>query len=122
MGKFKAEVDKWITESEARMLRVTRFAVQDVVNEAQTSIRKEGKMPVVTGFLRASGASNIGSMPLGPDKRFKDEPGSYPSPDSYITDSKVSVNLANLKFGDVFYFGWTAEYARVIEMREAFLV
>lgn len=121
MGTFKVEIDKWVAETEERLLAVTRAAVQDIVEEAQTPVGKGGKMRVDTGFLRASGMSGINSMPIGPDKRLVDKPGAYPSPDRYSADSKVSINLANIKYGDTFYFGWTAEYALAREAYDGFL-
>lgn len=129
MGNFKASVDKWIAETEERLLRVMISSIGDVINEAQTpgpsvtnpGANKGGKMPVATGFLRASGSSNLNSLPFGPSKRELDTIGAYPSPDDYTTDGKVNVDLGKLKLGDKFYFGWTAEYANAMEVRYGFV-
>lgn len=118
---FAVQIDEWVRESKERLEAVARMSIQDTVNDAQTAAKQGGKMPVDTGFLRASGASSLTGMPYGPDKRLSNVPGSYPSPAEYHTDPKVSVDLANLKLGDTFYFGWTAEYARVREFYDGFL-
>lgn len=126
---FKAQVDKWVLETKERMEAVTRSAIGDLIEEAQRpgpsranpGMNKGGKMPVDTGFLRASGMSNLNSMPIGPSKRENNEPNSYPSPNDYVTTPKVTVDLARMTYSDDFYFGWTAEYARAIEARYAFV-
>lgn len=118
---FKAEVDKWVTEVESRLVAVTRSAVGDLINEAQTSTAKGGKMPVDTGFLRSSGLSNLNSLPAGASQKQLTTPLSYPSPDDYTTQGKVSVDLARLTIKDTFYFGWTAEYANAMEVKYGFV-
>lgn len=118
---FKAEVDKWVTEVESRLIAVNRSAIGDLINEAQTSVAKGGKMPVDTGFLRASGLSNLNSLPAGPSQKQLTTPLSYPSPDDYTTQGKVAVDLARLTLNDIFYFGWTAEYANAQEVRNGFV-
>ena len=125
--RFTVAVDAWVLECKERLLKVARQSIADVIEEAQTagpsvanpSGGKGGKMPIDTGFLRASGRSNIGSLPYGPSRGMKTE--KYPSPDDYRTEGTTSVNLGKLAVGDVYYFGWTAEYAPAIELRYAFL-
>lgn len=129
MGTFKVSVDKFIAESKKNLLAVTRSAIGDLINEAQTpgpsmtnpGVNKGGKMPVATGFLRASGASNLNSLPFGSSKRESDILNSYSSPDDYTTDGKVNIDLARLSLDDKFYFGWTAEYANAMEVRYGFV-
>lgn len=111
-GSFSAAVDKWIAETEDRMIAVVRYATSDVIDEAQTAREKGGKMPVDTGFLRKSGTSHLNSMPTGPTRGESKVPNSYPSEETYSDNAQVKVDLANLTMNDVFYFGWTAEYAR----------
>ena len=118
---FKAEVDAWIAETEQRLVAVTRSAVGDLINEAQTPVGKGGKMPVDTGFLRSSGLSNINSLPAGPSQKVLTTPLAYPSPDDYTVTGKVTVDLARLTINDKFYFGWTAEYANAMEVRYGFV-
>lgn len=118
---FTASVDEWIKESKDLLLAVARQSAAQVVEEAQTPVGKGGKMRVDTGFLRASGSSSLTGMPYGPNVRESDVPGSYPSDAQYSKSGKVAVDLANLAFGDTFYFGWTAEYARVRETYDGFV-
>lgn len=119
---FKAEVDKWIAQTEENLIEVTRYAVGDLINEAQTPRgEKGGKMPVDTGFLRASGLSNLNSLPAGPSQKVLTTPLAYPSPDDYTVTGKVTVDLARLTINDKFYFGWTAEYANAMEVRYGFV-
>ena len=125
--RFTVAVDSWVLECKDRLLKVARQSIGDVIEEAQLvgpsianpSGGKGGKMPIDTGFLRASGRSNIGSLPYGPSRGEKTE--KYPSPDEYKTEGTTSVNLAKLAIGDTFYFGWAAEYAPAIELRYGFL-
>lgn len=118
---FKAQVDRWIAETEKRLVAVSRSAIGDLINEAQTPVAKGGNMPVDTGFLRASGLSNINSLPAGPSQKQSTTPLSYPSPDDYTTQGKVAVDLARLTLNDKFYFGWTAEYANALEVGYGFV-
>lgn len=72
-------------------------------------------MRVDTGFLRASGQASLTGMPTGPGRGSPD--GTYP-PDT----TSVIVTIANAKVGeDRIFFGWTANYARYRESRDAFL-
>lgn len=120
-GSFSASVNDFVSKVEKNLLSVTRSAIQDVINEAQTAVAKGGKMPVDTGFLRRSGMSHLNSLPFGPSQKATQTPGAYSSPEEYTSDPNVAVDLANLTLNDIFYFGWTAEYALMLETRYAFL-
>ena len=113
--KFQTQIDKFVVNTEEKMIAVIKTSIQSVVQEAQTSREKEGgKMPVITGFLRSSGISQLGSMPVGPGRG--DRKGKY-----NWTTNQLGVILASFNIGDVFYFGWTAKYARAREAHHAFL-
>ncbi len=113
---IQADIDEFIKVSEKRMIAVMQQSIQDVVNEAQQPITKGGRMRVDTGFLRSSGQHSIGSIPTGPTK------GENKLPNSYQYDSgPLITTLSKLKFGDVFFFGWTAGYAEVREVYDGFL-
>lgn len=73
-------------------------------------------MRVDTGFLRASGQASLNGMPSGPSRGERKEPNSYP-----YNENNVEVRLGELKLGAVFYFGWTANYARYRELFDGFL-
>ena len=106
---FSAQVDDWIAKSERLSLAVLQQATQAVINEANTPVAKGGRMRVDTGFLRNSLKASIGSMPSGASS-----PGNW-------DDSEVVLTLTRLQPGQVFYAGWTANYARPREHYDGFL-
>jgi len=115
-SNFAAEVDEIVITTEKRMIALMRASLQDVVNEAQLPRAKGGRMRVDTGFLRASGQASLTGMPTGPVR------GELTAKNSYATDeASVAVQLGKLKFGGIFYFGWTANYARYRELYDGFL-
>lgn len=116
-GSLTADIEYFVQESEDRLLAVARASIQDVVLNMQEPVAKGGRMRVDTGFLRNSGAAAIGSMPSGESERPSDaKPGQY----NWTEDRLVAV-LANLKIGDTFYWGWTANYARYRELYDGFM-
>lgn len=106
---FSAQVDDWIAKSQALSMAVLQQATQAVISEANTPVAKGGRMRVDTGFLRNSLKANIGSMPSGASS-----PGNW-------DDSEVVLTLIRLQPGQVFYAGWTANYARPREHYDGFL-
>lgn len=113
---LKADIEDFVRESENRMARLLAISLEDVVNEVQQPVAKGGRMRVRTGFLRASGRASLKGFPSGPSVRESDVPNSY------AWDSEaVSTTLNSIKFGDTFYFGWTANYARYRELYDGFL-
>lgn len=98
---------------------VARAAIGDVINEASTSRFKGGKMPVKTGFLRASGKASLTGMSVGAVKG--DPETQYASADTYSSEGHINVVLAQMKAGDTFYFGWTAEYANTQNTYNGFM-
>lgn len=115
MSKFTAQIDDFIRKSEALTTGVVREAAQSMIEEAQTSRFKGGKMPVDTGFLTNSGKAQIGSLPSGADKKQKDY-----ADQEWKGGGQLQAVLAQLKPGDIFYYGWTAAYARKMEIRYMF--
>lgn len=116
---FSKQVEAMIGDNVKLLVAVARSAIGDVINEASTSKFKGGKMPVKTGFLRASGKAAIGQMPSGPNRG--DPNIQYPSADTYASEGHINVILAQMKSGDTFYFGWTAEYANVQNVYNGFM-
>lgn len=114
-----AVVADWVLETEARLNAVAKQSLQELVEEVQTPRAKGGNMRIDTGFLRASGQGSIGSMPTGPSRRPDDTEARYDD-GSAVPDTTV-LTIARLKLGDVFYFGWTANYAKYREAKDAFL-
>jgi len=112
---FSAQIDDFVSKVEKRMIAVAREATQRTINAAQTPASKGGRMRVDTGFLRASGQMSFNGLPTGP--RRPDKSGSY----DYDSGTMVST-LANLRLGTSVFFGWTAGYAQIRELKDGFLV
>jgi hypothetical protein len=114
MRNLKTQIDDFVINSNERMLAVVRQSISEVVEEAQTPVAKGGRMRVKTGFLRASGIATLNTLPSGQSKG--DPKGSY----TWKGES-INVVLAQIKIGDVFFFGWTARYAKIREVYDGFL-
>lgn len=108
---FSAKVDAFIAKSQARTEAVFKTAVQDVLNDANTTKPGGGRLPIDTGFLRNSLGASLSGMPAGPT-RPEEGRGSA---------DQVALVIAGAKLGDTIYAGWTAIYARVQEMNNGFL-
>jgi len=113
---FQAQVDEMVITTEKRLIALARESIQRTINDAQLATAKGGRMRVDTGFLRASGQPSYNGMPTGPVRGEKKEPGSYPD-----DGASVTLALAKLTLGATFYFGWTANYARIREAYDGFL-
>ena len=109
--KFSAKVHQIIAQNSALLELVFLESVQRTINHAQTPKAKGGKLPLDTGFLRASGRTSFSGMPTGPTRGDKE--GSYSSPDT--------VNIAGFRLGRAIFFGWTAVYARRQNLYNGFL-
>ena len=111
---FETQVDKFVANTNEKMVAVMRDAINETVQNMQTPVSKGGKMRVDTGFLRASGVANLGRMPSGP--------GENPTRKPYMWSSgSLESTLAKMKLGDVFYWGWTAKYAKYREAYDGFM-
>lgn len=115
-GQFAAEVDEWVLKSKKRLLYVFLEAVQRVISTMQEVGPSKarggsgsGRMPVDTGFLRASLVVEINSLTARQTVN-ESSVGSY----SY-NDSQVSLIILAAKLGDSIYAVYTAVYARRLE-------
>lgn len=108
--------------AEKKALAVMKDSIQDLIEESSRPVDDGGRMPVDTGFLRFSGKASLNVPPTGPIRgrhRLGKENGTiYPSDIS----GSVKNNLIKMKFGDAFYYGWSAIYASIQEFRYGFLV
>lgn len=111
---IETQIDRFIVKTEARMLAVVRESIKSVVEESQTPKAKGGRMPVKTGFLRASGQAALDRIPTGPSKG--DPAGNY-----NWGGGPLNVVLARMQLDDTFVWGWTAVYARKQEVFNGFL-
>ena len=115
MGNFSKQIGRFNDKFERRYRAVARTAVQDTVAIAQRPRGAGGRMPVVTSFLRASIAANVGSMPSGESV----------NPGGRFTYTGTILAESLLKWrpekGEVLYVGWVAQYSRYMEARYGFL-
>lgn len=121
-GSFSAQVSAWVRATKARQTAVLRDSTQRLIEQAQTvgpSVKNPfggagGKMPIATGFLRASMAVSFDGMPSGPGRG--DPSGSYSA-----DESQVTLKLAGVEIGKTIYAGWTANYAVFVEEKYGFM-
>lgn len=122
--KFETTIDKFVIDTKEKMLIVARESISAVIEDAQTL---NGKMPVDTGFLRASGVAALNKIPVGPTEGRAREAGEvgvlpdYALDNGAVQGSSVEDSLIRMKIGDTFIFGWTAKYARTQEAYNGFL-
>jgi hypothetical protein len=103
--RFKADIDDWVKETQARLDAVFKAASQSVIEEVVA------RTPVDTGFLRASLTASLDSMePIRRGSRPAGDaaPGSYPPPD-------VALVILSARVGQTIYASFTAEYSGVVE-------
>lgn len=117
--RFSAQIDEIIQVNETRINALMRESVSEVINQAQLSVAKGGKMRVDTGFLRASGQLSLNDFPQGPVRPKEGE--QFDKGDEYVAPPTVELELAKSEPGDTIFFGWTAEYAAARESRDGFL-
>lgn len=125
-GTFEQQVKNITKRTQELLLAAVKNTIRKVVEEAQTPVREGGKMRVDTGFMRWSGTATLNEIPAGLTKgrlRGKGEQGVLPE---YAMKDKggkmLNECLVNMKIGDTFYFGWTAEYAPHWEMYDGFMI
>lgn len=111
---FKTKIDEIIVNTEARLLAVMRTAISSTVEDAQTPVPKGGKMRVKTGFLRSTGLASLEGPPVGPTTGDKKQLYTWEG-------NPLNIVLAKMKIGDIFYWGWTAHYAKYREAYDGFL-
>lgn len=112
--KFTQQIDEFVKKSKDKQLAVIRQSLSDIIDNAQTTVAKGGKMRVLTGFLRASGAASLNAPPKGAIRGDRKK--------TFIWDGEsINIVLAKLKIGDTFFFGWTARYAKHREVNDGFL-
>ena len=106
MTTFSAQVADWVRKSEKLTEAVFKESSQRVVNEMQKVQGEGGRMPVDTGFLRASLVPSINASSV----TLRENPGSFTQSD----DSIVALKIAGLEIGDTFYAVYAAEYAAAV--------
>lgn len=113
-NKFAAEVDEMIKENVALLRAVGQVAIQSLVHQITLPVREGGDMPIDTGFLWNSDAASLTGMPSG-------EGNKQPNV-KYVRDgAPVQAVINQMKVGENFYYGWTAEYAVKLNDKYGFL-
>lgn len=119
MGKFTATIDTFVAKNRKVLRAIQNESVKRVIQDAQLSDDKGGRMRVDTGFLRASGQLSLNGMPVGPSRKPSDAIKNDPRYE--WTASPIALTLAAAPIGSEIFFGWTANYARYREYNDAFL-
>ena len=119
---FAAQVDAIVAKTEKRMTALARESIQRTIDIAQMPVAKGGKMRVDTGFLRASGQASYNGMPTGETRGEVKGEGEEAKSVNYTYDGTgATTQLSKLQLGTIFYFGWTAAYAKYREAYDGFL-
>lgn len=121
--RFSVQVDAWVTKTKARMEAVRKESAQRVVEIMQTpgpSVANPGatgggRMPIDSGFLRSSLQGVIGDTL--PPVRFKPNGDRKHSYDG----GQVNLVIAGSTLGDIIVVAYTANYAKFVEARYAFV-
>lgn len=114
---LEVDIEQWVVATEDRLMRVVRGSLDDVMKATQLPRAKGGNMPVITGFLRASGRASKGGWPSGPNIRPSDA-----KPNQFQWDAEgATAVVISLQYGETFFFGWTAVYAGMQELYNGFL-
>lgn len=125
-GTFEQQIARIKIKTEENLMGAIKNAIRRMVQEAQTPVKEGGKMRVDTGFMRWSGTASLNQPPSGLTKgrlRKKGEEGVLPEYSTSKEGGKMlNTALVDMKLGDTFYFGWTAEYAPYWEMYDGFVV
>lgn len=110
---FGVSVDYWVRKARGNMLAVFQESAQRVIEEAQTPIGEGGKMPIDTGFLRAS-------LVIVVNGKYSGEGKTNPGGSFGYNDANVQLTIAGAKLGDYLSVAWSANYAPYMEYRYAF--
>lgn len=112
---FASQVKAFADKAQRRQLAIFRESAQRVAQRANVPQAQGGKLPVNTGFMRASQAGSVSGMPAGPGKG---EPGRlYNAP----LGQPVELAILQARIGGTVHIGWTANYARFMEARYGFM-
>lgn len=120
MSSFADQVKEHIEKAQSDLRATLRTAVQDTISMAQQPVGDGGRMPIKTGFLRASIQAALWGAPAGPSSNPSrvDVTGTQ-----QLAGEPVSVVLLRWdpSKGTPLVVGWTANYARNMEAKYGFL-
>lgn len=101
MESFSLQMEKWIKKTKGRL---DEFAIEFAQDLNEEIVRRT---PVITGTLRASWFSNIGSVPTGV--------ATAGDLSGVVTVAKMNLVASQLKYGDTYYLSNGAAYALRVE-------
>lgn len=101
---FASQIDEWTKKTSARMLAVYKGSVQEFISRAQARI------PVDTGYARASIRASLEAMPQIELTAHRDPDGSYS-----VDYSSILITINSAQLGQTLYVGWTANYVPYLE-------
>lgn len=101
---FGNKLDDWVKQTQERMMAVAKGSTQEFVSRAQSRI------PVDTGYARASIRGSLESMPRINPASSGVEGQTY-TPDL----SQIVLLINSAKPGQTIYIGWTANYVQFLE-------
>lgn len=104
MTDFVAQVDDWVKKTQQRMDAVFRESAKRVVSAAQSRI------PVDTGFARASIRASIDAMPPINPRSHGDPSGLYT-----YSGGEVALVIGSAGAEATLHIGWTASYVAALE-------
>lgn len=119
-GQFSQQVNAWVRASKERMLAVRNQSIEELVEEIQTPVAKGGRMPVDSGYLRASFVAVLGRAKLQASSKptvvgkaglARADLPRFSAPEA----GALTLVLLSAKLTDAITVGWTANYAAYVE-------
>jgi len=101
---FADQIDAWTQKTDKRLLAVYKGSVQEFVSRAQSRI------PVDTGFARASLRGSLEAMPAINESAHGD-----PNQNYTFDMSSIVLLINSAQPGQTIYLGWTANYIQYLE-------
>jgi hypothetical protein len=99
---FSADIEAWGRKTQARMLAIARESAQRVISVAQS------RVPVDSGFLRASIRASNSEMPaIDPKARGDGTPVTYDT-------GEIMLVIAGTELGQHLFVGYTASYSAAV--------
>lgn len=119
---LESQLKTWGERAQERAEAVIKQAIQDVVEDAEVPRAVGGRMRVDTGFLRNSIVAAIGKLPVGPSEGPRKTAAGveWRDPIGEGSSSVMSV-LAQWRFDQPLYVGWSANYAEYREQYDGFM-
>lgn len=101
---FAASIASFRDKTKAQMQAVLAESVQDVMDIAQTPVANGGRIPVDTGHLLNSVATELNGARLGGGSDKPDKSGAS-------STAAIALLVTEMQPGDVARIGWTAAHA-----------